>query len=352
MGMSVISTFRLSLFMGISLLLSACYPPNQQGQQPGKPAPSEVYTKPFVDLLEATDDLSILATEKGLPNTVQSWVDNLIVTTQPGSDMPEIGRLNEGEKATYLHQRTLLKKEAVLRGQRYKERYILIKMNNGVMGWVHEGGIRYVYPRFQKVLDQIVVASNPNQRTRGGDPLVSDQDQRLIVPGVKVGPITKKTSQEKLLEIYGGTQVGLGIVKTPTGNEDCTVVFPDEPSELRITWQDSDRTKIKAIYIDKRESTWFTKEGLGVGLPLGEVTKVNKGAISFYGLDWDYGGTIDSWKNGNLAKYKKGFYGVIATARPDQKVPSNLQGDKVLSSNDIGVGEMNLVLGRLVIYLD
>lgn len=339
----------------MALLLQACYPPNQQAQAPGEPAPTDVYTTPIVDLINAAEDLSVELKEKGLPNKVESWVDNLIVTAQPGTGMPEIARMKVGDKATYLHQRTLLRKEAVLRGQRFKARYILIQLSSGQMGWVHEGGIRYVYPRFQKVIDEVIAtATSSNQRTRGGGavPVLPPTEQRVIVPGLKVGPIRKSTSQEDIVSIYGGTQVGLSTVKTPEGDEACTVVFPGEPSELRITWKDAERTQIKAIYIDKRESTWFTREGLGVGLPLTEIAKVNQHPFSFYGLGWQYGGVIESWKSGSLSKYKKTFYGVIAPARTTTQVPSNFTGDKLISSNDSGADAVELVLGRLVVYLD
>lgn len=343
------------LLIAVILALPACYPPNQQAQQPGQPTPTGVNTQPIIDLIDAAEDLSTELKEKGLPNKVESWVENLIVTAQPGSGMPEIARMKVGEKATYLHQRTLLRKEAVLRDQRFKARYILIQLGSGQMGWVHEGGIRYVYPRFQKVIDEVIAtATSANQRTRGGEAVavLPAAEQRVVVPGIKVGPIRKNTSQEDIVEIYGGTQVGLSTVKTPEGDEDCTVIFPGEPSELRITWKNAERTQIKAVYIDKRESTWFTREGLGVGLPLTEIAKVNQHPFSFYGLDWQYGGVIESWKSGSMSKYKKTFYGVIAPAKSNTPVPSNFTGDKLISSNDSGTDAVELVLGRLVVYLD
>lgn len=345
------------LWLSFLLSLAACVPPNQQGQQtaPGQPAPSDVYTTPIVDLIDAAEDLSVELTEKGLPDKVEAWVDNLIITAQPGSGMPEIARMKAGDKATYLHQRTLLRKEAVLRGQRFKARYILIQLGSGQMGWVHEGGIKYVYPRFQKVIDEVVAtATSTNQRTRGGSAVavLPATEQRVIVPGIKVGPIRKNTSQEDLVEIYGGTRVGLSTVSTPEGDEPCTVVFPGEPSELRITWKNTERTQIKAVYIDKRESTWFTREGLGVGLPLTEIAKVNQHPFSFYGLGWQYGGVIESWKNGSMGKYQKAFYAVISSAKTNAAIPSNLTGDKLISSNDSGADGVDLVLGRLVVYLD
>lgn len=334
------------------LLIQSCYPPNQPRAE-GEPAPSDVYTTPIVELIDAAEDLSVELKEKGLPDKVEAWVDDLIVTAQPGAEMPEVARMKTGETATYLHQRTLLRKEAVLRDQRFKARYILIQLSTGQMGWVHEGGIRYVYPRYQKVLDELITtATSTNQRTRGATPVLAPVDQRIIVPGIKVGPITKATSQEDLVEMYGGTQVGLSTITTPDGEEGCTVVFPGEPSELRITWKDGDRTKIKAVYIEKTESTWFTREGLGVGLPMAEIAKVNKHPFRFYGFDWQYGGVIEDWKNGAISKYKGKFYGVMAPARADQGVPSHMTGDKLISSNDAGIDALDLVLGRLVIYLD
>lgn len=346
------SLYLLSAFLTVPMVLQSCYPPNQPGVA-GEAVPAERYATPIVELIDAAEDLSVELKEKGLPNQVEAWVDDLIVTAQPGADMPEVTRLKSGESATYLHQRTLLRKEAVLRGQRFKARYILIRLSTGQMGWVHEGGVRYVYPQYQKVLDEIrTVPASSSQRMRGLTEGMTPTDLRIIVPGIKVGPITRHTSQEDLVELYGGTQVGLSTITTPEGEEGCTVIFPGEPSELRITWKDTDRTRIKAVYIDKSESTWFTREGMGVGLPLSEIAKVNQHPFRFYGLNWQYGGVVEDWNNGTMARYKGKCYAVMAVSKSDQGIPSFLEGDQLISSNEAGIDGIDLVLSRLVIYLD
>lgn len=334
-------------WMGVLGLL-ACDPNAvRQGQPSDDPA-----TQPITQLLDVAEDYTNEIQEKGLPDNVESWVDDLIVTLQPGSNMPEIYRMKEGERAEYLHQRTLLKREVQLRGQRFKERYILIRTRDGQLGWVNEAGVKYVYPRFQKVLDQVLTATNPNQRTRGGAQGIDAEEQRLVVPGQRVGPIRLNTSEMDLIDIFGPVNIAMGKVETPTGPEDCTVVFPGESEELKITWTDDARTKIKAVYIDHDLSPWFTREGLSTGLMLPELVKVNQGPLTFYGLDWDYSGVVDSWKNGALARHGKHFYVQLAREKPGQVVPVGLKGDKLISSNESGLAEFPLKVARMVVYLD
>jgi hypothetical protein len=350
---------RISLLVATVLILMGMWscelPPQGQPNgngQPAQPKLSPKRTGEVVEqIVESLGRASAELEEMTRPDQVQAWVDELIVKAQPGTDMPEVGRLQEGEIATYLHQRTAGRTEFSLRGQRYDKPWILIETQGGVLGWVHEGGVRYVTPNFIRWLDR--VKTSPNARTRQAEPPSDPSTERVVLPGQRVGAISKKTSEEELIRIYGLTEIGRSTVKAPgKGDQPCTVIFPGNKDELRITWEDDARTRIEAVYILRNGSTWFTPQGLRHGVELAELTKINQAPLNFYGLNWTYAGTVNDWKSGRLAPLKKKFYVMLSPRNAPQALSKEFQGDELFSSNNPKVEALNLYVDHWVVYLD
>lgn len=307
------------------------------------------------DLLNAFEDVSSEFQEMAKPNQVEAWVDKLIVKVQPGKEMQQVATLKEGEKAEYLYQRTMRKSEFILREQRYYEPWILIKTKDGIMGWVHEGGVRYVSPDFNNLLTELTQPTSPNARTRSADPVAAapNLNDRTIVPGKRVGPIKLTTTEEDLIRMFGPSAIGRGQVKAADGkDEPCTTVLQGTNDELRIAWKDDARTKVKAVYFLRPNAKWYTKEGLTVGMPLMELTKANKSPLSFYGLNWAYSGTVSSWRSGAMKKYDKYFYVVLAPTTRSAKAIENFKGNQIFTSNTKGVESLGLMVEKVVVYLD
>lgn len=344
------------------LTLAACEPPPSGQQSPGAGlSTGNPQADQFVEgLIEGVSDLSVEFQELAKPNKVQAWVDKLIVKGQPGTNMPQVATMKEGEIATYLKQRTVRKSEFTLRGQRYYEPWLLIRTKDSIMGWVHEGGVRFVEEDLLSLLSGGQSGGSATQRTRGLDsspqPKATEETMDfLMIPGQRVGPLKLNTSEEALLRLYGPGNVARSTVRT-TGDktEACTVLMAGTNNELRITWKDETRARIKAIYLDKPNSRWLSQQGLKVGMELFDLTKANKSPISFYGFNWEYSGTVSSYRNGVLGKSEKYFYAVL-TPRNSQQAAGllrNFQGDQVFSSNKEGIEQLDLVVSRLVIYLD
>ena len=334
----------------VSLLLSACQPPVADPNNPG------ATRTPLVDnLVEDFKDLSIEFQELARPNYVEAWVDQLIVKAQPGADMPEIGRMRQGEVAAYLKQRTVRKSTFTLRDQRFTEPWILIKTKDSVMGWVHQGGVRFVERSLPELITQ-----NPNfpaMRTRSmnGVPEANIPDKYLVTPGKQVGPIKLNTTEEDLITLFGPGQVARGVVNiSPVTTEPGTLIFPNTTDELRITWKDEVRTKIKAVYLDRQSENWQTHQGLRVGMSLSDLCKANEGPLTFYGFNWEYAGTVNSWRSGKLAPFEKKFYIVLKPRSAQYAKPylSRFAGNTIFSSNTQGVEKLDLVVSRIGVYLD
>ncbi|MEL7529891.1 MAG: hypothetical protein AAFN10_01210 [Bacteroidota bacterium] len=355
------------------LILSqfACEPPQAKGESADGEGgglidyPFQLNDDGIQQIVEGITTLGADLQEKARPNKVQAWVDKLVVKAQPGKDMPQITLMNEGEVAEYLYQRTVSRSEYNLRGQRFYEPWILIRTQDGQMGWVHEGGVRYMDASLTEFLDQLAGTNNsntaapaPNMRVRGtGVPQAAKKEvtpaqDRLVIPGRQVGAIKLNTSETELIQIFGANQVGRSTVVLPDkSKEECTVVFGGSNDEIRITWKGNDHKSIKAVYFDRPGAKWFTRQGLHVGISLSELVKANKSPLNFYGFNWEYGGTVSAWRNGLLKSYDRHFY-VVLNPGIRGKVMDQFQGNKVFSSNDKGIEALQIYVQRVVVYLD
>lgn len=351
---------KLLLLLGLicQLILQACQvPPNQgQGQGQGQNLP-RLDDQVVGNIVEGIQELSTEFNELTRPNQVEAWVSSLIIKQQPGKDMPQIGTLKEGERAEYLYQRTVRKTEFTLRGQRYLEPWILIKTQAGMMGWVHEGGVKFVGPNLQNLLGGGPASNtNPAARTRGvnGSSSLNPAQNFLVVPGSRVGPITVNTSEMELVQMYGAASVGRATVEAPEkGQIPCTVVMPGTKDEIRIVWKDDSRSKVKEVYFLRADSRWYTRQGLTVGLPLTELTKANKAPLNFYGFNWAYSGTVSSFRKGALSAYEKYCYVVLRpSSSSSAKLQKKFNGNQVFSSNHPELPPLNLYVQQFVVYLD
>ena len=130
------------------------------------------------------------------------------------------------------------------------------------------------------------------------------QEDWLIVPGVRVGPITAGTAPTELVEMFGEANVQPGEIQQQEGPPRIgTVVYPDEPARrLEIIWQElEDRRTPWRIFIRGDSSAWTTQGGVTLGTTLKELEQVNGGVFGLAGFMWDYSGTVMSWEGGSLA---------------------------------------------------
>lgn len=126
-----------------------------------------------------------------------------------------------------------------------------------------------------------------------------------IVPGVRVGAITKNVSEAALRKIYGSKNVkseliGLGEGETTPG----TVIFPnDKNRRIEIVWKNKKMKKSpEFVQFSGEQSLWKTKKGIGLGTSLKELERFNGRSFTLAGFEWDYAGAVFSWKGGKLAK--------------------------------------------------
>lgn len=130
-------------------------------------------------------------------------------------------------------------------------------------------------------------------------------DDYLIVPGKRVGPITKSFSESDLKQKYGESNVSPHRVHVGEGEmEEGTIVFQNEKiKKIEIRWFDPIKKRYpKEIKISGSKSVWKTANGITLGSQLSQVEKLNGRPFKIFGFGWDYAGFVTSWERGKLVK--------------------------------------------------
>jgi hypothetical protein len=134
----------------------------------------------------------------------------------------------------------------------------------------------------------------------------------LIVPGVRVGPLTASTGRADLDRIFGVSQVTDRAIDTGDGSVRAgTIVHPSDASEsLGILWVDDSRTRPDQVILCYGRISgpcrWHTVSGIGIETSLQELEKANGRPFLVLGFERDFAGTVLSWQGGNLAREFEG----------------------------------------------
>ena len=143
---------------------------------------------------------------------------------------------------------------------------------------------------------------------------LAQQNDWLIVPGKRLGPITLDTTRTDLEGLFGKTNVLDQPVETGEGPEPGTVVFPGMPTgALAILWQRTlqgnlsyeNHNRISDVRICYQPLAapckWHTENGVSLGTNLKRLETLNGRAFQIEPWGYDLGGNISSWRGGRLA---------------------------------------------------
>lgn len=335
---------------------------DEGGETPSKNKPVTETTKRVSGENSGDEPLSFAEEEANeyheLSNSsrIKCWVGGLILKQYPGDKMPKLATLTEGEELEYLYQRTARKSEYTFKGQKFKDSWYLVRSASGVTGWVHGGGIKFLPDSPESVVRTEGKSNQRIQESEPDDPSLAQQSNDWVfIPGKRVGSVNRKTTEEQLVKLFGPDYIKRGEIST-TGSqkEACTYVFKDMPDEIAITWKDKPRTKIKAVYITRKGGRWHSAEGIKTGISLQDLAKLNENPVQFYGFDWDYSGTVGSWKKGKLEKFTKYFYIVLHynADKSSKEFLQQMKGNKIFTSSMESSRNVDIFIKRIVVYLD
>jgi hypothetical protein len=122
------------------------------------------------------------------------------------------------------------------------------------------------------------------------------------------------------------------------GTYPALVVFPEDPRRRLELVLDADNpdAPIRELRVRGQDSAWRLDTGLHPGMTLAEVVARNGAPVSFYGLGWDYGGTVQDWHGGALANAVGNpvFHRVTLAARDGAGDAALPAGDATFRSDD------------------
>lgn len=158
----------------------------------------------------------------------------------------------------------------------------------------------------------------------------ASQNDWLIVPGKRVGPITATTSRTELERLFGQENLRDEKVYLVEGQSaPGTLIYPKNPKKrLAVVWKDPGRTKIELIKLSGSVSEWRTVDGITLGTRLSKLELINGKPITFMGFFWDYGGNVTNWNEGSLDKKPYGLALQLSaeTARRNQLTTQEMEG--------------------------
>lgn len=136
-----------------------------------------------------------------------------------------------------------------------------------------------------------------------GNALAVEAGDRTIVPGLRVGAITKTSTRAQLARIYGAGNVRA--TKVPVGEGETVeglVLFKGRAAELQIRFKRGTR-RVELVVIGRRGSPWRTPNGIRIGTSATRLAHLNGGRFQLYGFQWDYAGRSAGWNRGRLSKH-------------------------------------------------
>ena len=108
------------------------------------------------------------------------------------------------------------------------------------------------------------------------------------------GPFAKDTSHAKLVTAFGVKNVVFKQVDGAEGSkEKATVLFDDDPTRRVVVYWHDERARARPSMISiSAPSLWVGPGGVGNGMKLTDVEKLNGKPFKLAGFDWDGGGLV------------------------------------------------------------
>jgi hypothetical protein len=131
------------------------------------------------------------------------------------------------------------------------------------------------------------------------------------------------------------------------------VVFADDPlRRFEVAWGDTlQRRAPRFVLLTGDTTLWRGKRGITLGLSLAQLEALNGKAFGMAGYGWDYGGSVLSWKDGQLADLE-GRIAVALSPRDVNADVSHILGDGEFMSSDSALRRLQPRVNRLVVRFE
>jgi hypothetical protein len=179
----------------------------------------------------------------------------------------------------------------------------------------------------------------------------------IVLIVASCGSTNRKTSEDKFviesLTDYDANELNenypdaniyedVGMFEEGTVERAYSVMYPDTPDELHITWKTEEREEIFDIRFSEN-GKWESEKGIKIGTTFQALNKLNEKEISFYGFGWDYGGAV-MWNDGKLETSNLRVF-----LAPERKVADKFYRDSVIEGSEEEIDNLNLKVSSIML---
>jgi hypothetical protein len=127
-------------------------------------------------------------------------------------------------------------------------------------------------------------------------------DVQAAPPIICGGLWAPDTSEDALRRHFGPSQVRRELIHVGEGErEDGSVIYPNAPRlSILVLWKDSVGRRNPSSVRLRDRSRQVIYDGIGVGITLKALERLNRRPFQLVGFDFDYSGTVTSWLGGRL----------------------------------------------------
>ena len=177
-------------------------------------------------------------------------------------------------------------------------------------------------------LPEVVPAAPETAPAPTPDPEPSNPaESREWVAGEFFGAIKEDTAEADVKRIYGAANVKKGKQYLGEGEEiNALIVYGGTADEFTVVQAEGSK---RITIVGKN---WRSPEGIHIGTTLAELAKINGKPVTFYGFEWDYGGTIGGWNGGKLRGLED--HALLRLEEPAVGYEESIQGDREFTTDD------------------
>ncbi|MBZ9632654.1 hypothetical protein LB465_17895 [Salegentibacter sp. LM13S] len=133
-----------------------------------------------------------------------------------------------------------------------------------------------------------------------------------------------------------------GLFEEGTVERAYTIMYPNTPDEIHITWKSEEREEIFDIRFSK-SGKWKSAKGVEIGTSYETLNQINGNEISFYGFGWDYGGAV-MWNDGTLENSKLRVF-----VAPNGEVADKFYGDRIIEATEEEIEKLDLKVNSIML---
>lgn len=162
-----------------------------------------------------------------------------------------------------------------------------------------------------------------------------------ITPALVIGcmaPFTPTTTRADLVAAFGEGNVKQETVGGPEGMRvNVTAIYPGDASRRAdVTFSDeAGGTGLTGVSVSRGASQWAGPNGLRIGDGIEEVERANGGVFLLSGFDWDYGGYVTDWQDGQLGSQAPGCRTMVRFERTANLDDTSISGDGAPRKSDL-----------------